>query len=91
MAIYPLLVFGICVGGFPFCCNVSEFPFTLPFAPTEKCNQQIFAMLNFSLVLIRKVYLLENFNTNINSANGTIDKQWAINYEIIKCRTQNFN
>ena len=37
MAIYPLLLFGICVGGFPFCCNafVSAFPFTLPFAPTE--------------------------------------------------------
>lgn len=38
IAIYPLLLFvGICVGGFPFCCNVfvSTFPLTLPFAPTK--------------------------------------------------------
>lgn len=47
MAIYPLLLFGICVGGFPFCCNVfvSAFPFTLPLAPTENESKWVFDLL----------------------------------------------
>lgn len=59
MAIYPLLLFGICVGGFPFCSNefVSAFPFVLPFAPTENSHT---TRMSFSICQINSVTSLFN-------------------------------